>query len=69
VVQIKDDQAGSISLSAPTPDLNFIGEIFSTTVLEASNVVSDDTHTQLVLPPKIPIYKEAHCLLFYDSIA
>ena len=68
LIQITDDQAGSMSLTAPVPHFSFIAEIFSDTFDGVEINESTASQAELLVPPKIPIYKEVHSLLFYDSI-
>lgn len=63
LVQLKDDQAGSQSLSAPLPNFNLIGELFTQTFWEStydSFIISD---LEVRPPPKVPIYQQIRSLI------
>ncbi len=69
LIQITNDHAGSISLTAPVPNFNFIAEIFAVDLDGVTMGEALACERELILPPKIPIYKRAHSLLFYDPLA
>jgi hypothetical protein len=69
LVKIENDQSSSQVVDSPSPEFNFIGEIFSEVTIESvvhnqfNEFVADNNQP----PPKIPIYQINCSFIFYES--